>query len=101
MAAQRVRVNLKAVRASVGTIATVGKHVVSAVDWRIARADQQCDKIGVSSWNWSYRNDGGVYGEGGRIYGPPCPRRDTAVEKNWAALLIYLSSPSRFWATSW
>ncbi|XP_028447218.1 5-hydroxytryptamine receptor 2A-like [Perca flavescens] len=42
--------------------------------------------------NWSYRNVGGVYGEqqAGRMYGPPCPRRDVAVEKNWAALLILL-----------
>ncbi|KAA8593150.1 hypothetical protein FQN60_009266, partial [Etheostoma spectabile] len=81
----------KAVRAAVGTIATVESNTWSlrGLEDRTALINNATNS-GCPSWNWSYRNDGGVYGEGGRIYGPPCPRRDTAVEKNWAALLILL-----------
>ncbi|XP_034741976.1 5-hydroxytryptamine receptor 2A [Etheostoma cragini] len=70
----------KAVRAPVATIATVESNT-----WT-----NNATNSGCPSWNWSYLNDGGVYGGASRIYGPPCPRRDATVEKNWAALLILL-----------
>lgn len=68
--------------------------------WSLRGSDESTAPINnATNWacpllgNWSYRNVGGVYGEqqAGRMYGPPCPRRDAAVEKNWAALLILLA----------
>ncbi|XP_078100997.1 5-hydroxytryptamine receptor 2A-like [Sander vitreus] len=81
----------KAVRAAVATL--------ESDTWSPRRLEESTAPINNATtsgcpWlgNWSYRNIGEVYGEqqAGRIYGPPCPRRDMAVEKNWAALLILL-----------